>query len=65
MLEIRNISSSEWLWSRRASAGCKRAPHQPQPEDESAEEKDLPDAAEVYVFVPLRAKPEPEIPSLC
>ena len=40
------------------------APHQPQPEDQSAKEQDLPHAAKVDIFVALRAEPEPQVAQL-
>ena len=40
------------------------APHQPQPEDQPDEQEDLPDAAQVNVFVTLRSQPEPHIAEL-
>ncbi len=40
------------------------APHQPQPESKSAEQQNLPEAAQVHVLVTLRAEPEPQVAEL-
>ena len=40
------------------------APHQPQPESQSDEQQDLPEAPEIDVFVALRSQPEPQVAEL-
>src|SRR5262245_29348823 len=45
------------------ATGCQRGfeppPHQPQPENEAAKQQDLPNTAEIDVFITLRSQQEP------
>src|SRR5262249_6884394 len=49
------------LYSKR---GSERAPHHPEPEQQSAKQENLPEASQIDVFVALSAEPEPEVPQL-
>src|SRR5215472_11208221 len=44
--------------------GLQATPHEPQPEGQAAEKKNLPYAAQIDVFVTLRTKPEPQVSEL-
>ena len=61
MLEMRKSVSSERSSLLRTKRRLERAHHQHQPEHQADEEQDLPEAAEVDVFISLAAEPEPHV----
>src|SRR5215469_7166570 len=37
------------------------APHEPKPENQSAEQQDLPNPAQIYILIALRTEPKPQV----